>query len=400
MKATLKHRDRVCQINLDLTWESDLKGFFETLEEPFPVLINLNLYTMVNGLWDGNPLNPVKFLGGSTRLQSLSLTGIPFPGLPKYLLSFTDLVDLRLNEIPLCGFFSPDAMVTALSALTRLKVLHLTHLYGPRFPSLPDRENRHLPLVTRTVLPLPSLTVLRVKGDNEHLEDFMARIDAPLLDYLEVAFTWTSINRDIVLDTRQLLRFISRIPNFQAPDKAHIGIDTYTSKCWINFLWPKHISSTVRLEIHCFMPEQQIPHLVQFCHPPFFPLPTLKYLYIGGGQYLPQSQLSSVEHTLWPEILQPFTAIKNLYLTKEFASAIAHALQGVAGEGAMILPTLENVFIEFQPSGSVHDAIGKFAAVRQLSGHPVVIHHLDKKAGHTAGWREWINVCRLTGGLQ
>jgi hypothetical protein len=36
----------------------------------------------------------------------------------------TDLVNLRIDDIPILGFFPPDAKITALSALTRLKVLH------------------------------------------------------------------------------------------------------------------------------------------------------------------------------------------------------------------------------------------------------------------------------------
>ena len=120
--------------------------------------------------------NPDKFLGGSTHLRSLSLTGIPIPNLPKILLSSTNLVDLRLKSIPHDGYFSPDAMVTALSALTRLKILH----FEPNYSARPNDPNWEHPssLLTRTVL--PSLTVLDFSGYNE---EFIARIDTPLLDY-------------------------------------------------------------------------------------------------------------------------------------------------------------------------------------------------------------------------
>ena len=74
--------------------------------------------------------------------------------------------------------------------------------------------------------------------------------------------------------------------------------------------------------------------------------------------------------------------MNNLYLTKEFALHIAHALQElVVGERVMeVLPTLENVFIdEFQPSGPVHEVINEFAAARQLAGHPIIISPWDIK---------------------
>ena len=262
-------------------------------------------------------------------------------------------------------------MVTALSTLTRLETLHLD------IASNPGWENRPLPQPTYTVL--PSLTSLRFIGSNEYSENFLSRIDAPLLDKLNSAFN--CFDPDMALDTPQLLRFTSRIPKFQAPDKAHIRIDVpyydYFYKVSIKFSWPEQISNALELGIHCLSGEY-VPCLVQFCHPPFLPLPTLKYLYIGG-QFSPQLHLDDIGNTRWLELLRPFTAVENLYLTKEFAPEVAHALQNLAGEIAMVLPILVNVFIEpeSQPSGSVQEAIRQFAAARQLSGHPIVIYHWE-----------------------
>ena len=58
-------------------------------------------------------------------LQDLYLTRIEFPGLPKLLLSVTHLVRLTLWDIPHSGYFSPEAMVTCLSVLTRLEKLRI-----------------------------------------------------------------------------------------------------------------------------------------------------------------------------------------------------------------------------------------------------------------------------------
>ena len=57
----------------------------------------------------------------------------------------------------------------------------------------------------------------------------------------------------------------------------------------------------------------------QFCRSPFFPLPTLESLYIGGGRYGERDRQYRIENTLWLEFLEPFTTVKNLYLSKEFA---------------------------------------------------------------------------------
>ncbi len=52
--------------------------------------------------------------------------------------------------------------------------------------SCPERERRHAPPLTRSVL--PALTHFIFSGLAEYLEDFVALINAPLLDRLEITF--------------------------------------------------------------------------------------------------------------------------------------------------------------------------------------------------------------------
>ena len=106
------------------------------MQEPFPALAYLELETKD----DAAPVIPDSFLGGfAPDLGTLLLTGvpIPFPGLRKLLLSAADLVTLSLSKIPHSGYFPPEAMVTCLSALTRLEVLDFEFV-SPR--SRPYRE--------------------------------------------------------------------------------------------------------------------------------------------------------------------------------------------------------------------------------------------------------------------
>ena len=80
----IKQHDRVCQINLGVT---NLAEFFTALGAPYPVLTDLELLSFAFG--PSGPIlpDPVKFLGGSSNLQSLSITDIPVPGIPELLLS-------------------------------------------------------------------------------------------------------------------------------------------------------------------------------------------------------------------------------------------------------------------------------------------------------------------------
>ena len=151
--AVLERSDRVVEIELSKVNGSNLEIVLAAMQVPFPELTDLQLTSE-----DGNlglvSVLPDSFLGGSARrLQSLILEGIPFPGLPKLLLSATHLVDLHLLNIPHSGYISPKAIVAVLSTLTSLKSLSLG-FESPLFR--PDWANRRLPPPTRSVLPVLS----------------------------------------------------------------------------------------------------------------------------------------------------------------------------------------------------------------------------------------------------
>jgi hypothetical protein len=91
-------------------------------------------------------------------------------------------------------------------------------------------------------------------------------------------------------------------------------------------------------------------------------------------------EIDAIENTLWLQPLLPFTAVKNLYLDKEFAPGIAVALQELVGDRITeVLPSLQNIFVDrLEPWGPFQENIGQFVAARQLSGHPITISVWDK----------------------
>jgi len=53
-----------------------------------------------------------------------------------------------------------------------------------------------------------------------------------------------------------------------------------------------------------------------------------------------------IENTGWLELLLPFTTVKDLYPTRQFAPRIASALQELTGERRTeVLPKLQNMFL-------------------------------------------------------
>ena len=87
-----------------------------------------------------------------------------------------------------------------------------------------------------------------------------------------------------------------------------------------------------------------------------------------------------MENSQWLELLQPFTAVKDLYLSKQVELRVAPILQEFCWETTPeVLPALQDLFLEeSQAPEPVQEATGLFAAKRQLGCHPVAIHDWDR----------------------
>jgi hypothetical protein len=110
------------------------------------------------------------------------------------------------------------------------------------------------------------------------------------------------------------------------------------------------------------------------------PLSTVEALYIEHQYWELAWKDDAIENTLWSQLLLPFTAVKYLYLSKEFAPGIAAALQELVGARITdVLPSLQNIFIEgLESSGPLQESIGRFVAARLLSDHPITVSAWDK----------------------
>ena len=362
--AVLERSDRVCDIYLDFKG-LDLDKLSAAMQVPFPELTYLRLFS------NGKTVSalPDSFLGGSApRLEVLSLKGIPFPGLPKLLLSATHLVYLLLENIPHSGYFSPDAIVTALSTLTRLVELWL-EFESPQ--SRPDPEHQRPPPPTRSVL--PNLGYFQFKGDSEYLEVVVANIDAPRLSNLEI-----TLFNDIVFDTPQLTQFISRTPIMEALEEAHVTFDGNAAAVDLSSLTSGKYEK-LKVRIPCRELDWQVSSMEQVCTSCLPLLPTLD-LHIDGNPHYRQHWQANVENVLWLQLLHPFTSVKNLYLSEEIARRIVPALQELVGVRATeLLPALQNIFLEEgQRSGPVQEGIQEVVSVRQATSHLIGVSYQPK----------------------
>ena len=82
-----------------------------------------------------------------------------------------------------------------------------------------------------------------------------------------------------------------------------------------------------------------------------------------------------MENLEWLQLLFPFPAVKDLYLSGVPGLNVARTLRGLDEEGVkVVLPALQRVFLEgLPPSEAMWEAIKPFMVTRQLSGYPVTI---------------------------
>jgi hypothetical protein len=359
--AALEHNSRVRQFS---SWGNLIPRFAAAMRRPFPELTELHLW-----LDDVRAQTlPDSFLGGSApRLRVLRLDNIRVPGLQRILSSASDLVCLYLTDFPNSGFFPPEAMVACLSTMSRLEELELEF---QAYQSRPDRtpaSRSPLPL-KRTVL--PALTSLSFKGTSEYSEDFVARIDAPLLVLIRVVFY-----HHLFFRTLQLLLFIGRIEKFKLLCQADVIFFPGAANFEAHPRTRTDHDVSLVLGVSChYDSDTQLSSLAQICTlslPLFSNIERLEISQVPPWGPFDEHQLGGLR---WLELLHPFLAVKDLYLSEEIA------LLAVPFLHTEVLPALQNLFVGgLQSSGAIKEATGEFVAAKQASGHVVSVHRWERE---------------------
>ena len=346
----------------------EVEQFAAMLDELFPILTDL---TVSIDMTPGPPITaelPDSFLGGSApRLQSLILGSVAFPALPNLVLSASHFQYLHLNRIPHAGYIPPEAMLTFLLPLHKLKGLTI------EFPSPESRPLKMSPPPLTYAL-LPSLAGFQFNGAIEYLLDFIARIDTPVLDSFQIKFL-----SDAIPDISQLHRFIDRTDRlktfiqaelhfrswevqaiFKSPANPELDI-TYESSEW-------PLSSMMRLYEQLLTIPSQVEQL-ELCEEEWDEL----YVPIEEWQ-------EDLDGSQWRQLLEPFVSVKSLYVSEKLGPFVASALEKLFGESVTeVLPTLDSLFFEgYGSSEFIQKTIESFVSIRQLSGCPVIVGQWER----------------------
>jgi hypothetical protein len=374
--AALEHKDRIRKIQLVDIEDMDLKPIFSVMQEPFPTLTDLLL---TSSMW-GEEV-PDSLLGEiAPRLRSLKLDSISYPGLSNLVWSSArDLVELSLLKVPSCEDMSPKTMATALSALTRLETLSLAFEIdddaSTLFLKCPTKRKPTSP--TRSVL--PSLKFCLFQGICGYLEDFVAMIDTPRLEILDITLALCQCNNDSHplrlkrKETPQFNQFLGRTEMFKTLNNASIRL--WSDKLEIAFSRKPWACDAAKLTLK-IMCKDKIYILGRVCITDFLPLSNIESLGISSQYHKWQSDSEANEEDIhWPYSLFRFSAVKSLYLPEEIIPSVACGMKRVIDlEGKITLPPMLRSLQEIStdtvkplPPGSVKTVIEKFAAMRGLS---------------------------------
>lgn len=277
------------------------------------------------------PIFPESFLDGSTpQLRSFTSYNVAFVAFPKFVLSATRLVTLSLLSLRRSPFgvsLTPEVIASNLAALPTLKELAI----GFKWWKHPESRSglRDPPRQTRIVL--LALTHFRFEGDGEHLEDFVSRIDAPLLNKVNI-LSLDHVPRYV----QQLHRLISGAESFKPLKQAFIDI---------NFMWISLLSPTHFLEIRTEKSPASVLSMARLCNDLSHLLSFVDDLEIRGYP----SSYGDYADASWLELFRPFIAVQNLYANNLIARLIAPVLQEPTrsiNNTSDVLPSLRNLVLE------------------------------------------------------
>ena len=335
------------------------------MQNPFQTLLYVDIAWDCNGKSDpplgSLPVIPLRFLGQSiSHLQHLCLKNLSFPHLRALLSSARNLGTLHLENIFQDGYayLSPEAMAGGLAMLPSLTTLSI-ELHYDTPPA--DQGGSHQGPPIRAIL--PSLTVFHYMGCSEYLEDFLAHIDTPRVDHVEIEYYAHDLR------ALQLSRFIDRTENLKFDQFRRTKAVFFTEDFCINFDFSRGGAHRVQLSLttHQAWIATQVLFLGQLAAT----FSNVDHLSVHGDQL----GLDEMDSTEWLSFLRQFPAVEALHLSGGVATYISSALEHTADSVTDLLPALYLMWLDEEnsdddmPVGSIEG----FLSARQLSGDPVTV---------------------------
>jgi hypothetical protein len=279
-------------------------------------------------------------------------------------LSADNLVELRICNIKDAGYFSPDALVTALSALTRLRRLEV-HFH--RSTSLPTPSDADPPFSLERAA-LPSLTFLAFHGISKYLEGVVARIDFPSLTFVIIRFL-----NEFIFEIPQLCRFIGRVDALKSPNEVIVKPSQDNASITFTQRGERRRNlGELFLVISGGPLDWQQSSTTQIFTQLSPLLSNVKILTFGKYPSSPAGE-EELDPIQWLELFRPFRSVWNVRVTEKIVPDVALALGGLSDDEAPgVLPALLTLILEgHRDYPFIQEAAERFVAQRQLSGRHI-----------------------------
>jgi hypothetical protein len=261
-------------------------------------------------------------------------------------------------------------MATCLPALPDLETLSIA--FDLRPSSSLQTMLPGLPTLTRAVF--PSLKNFQFVGTSEYLEDFVARIDTPLLDQLILSFS-----PDFISGTPQLHQFVGRTQSLRPLDHAQVTFSKSMAAITLGsparFVLEIYYNGPVPLSPVTQIPDQLLSSVTQICNDYSPYLTQVGHLDMDVDFDLELVEKNEDGPSEWLELLRPFSGVRSFYVSDKLQPLVTATLRELTGERTMeVLQALENIVLdELGPRSSAWGVMGPFIAARQLSDRPIVI---------------------------
>jgi hypothetical protein len=262
--------------------------------------------------------------------------------------------DLSIDHCLKTGYFSADALVTALSTSAQLRRLRVSFHYPASLPA----QSKTSPPLQRTTF--PSLDYFH--GASEYLEEFVSWVDFQALCHIVIA-----LFNQVFFEIPQFCRSITLLntPNEVVVTPSAMYVDVcFTQK-------GEHVANgQCSLRTSCRRLDWQLSFVIQIIDQ--FPLLSgVRSLIINKPHEMPTGE-EDVDSTQWLELLEAFRHVREFRAFEKLVPGIMQAL--VTEDIATgVFPELTQLSLEgYRKSPAVVEAAEQFVAGRGLSG----LHHI------------------------
>jgi len=319
---SLQHHDRVRSISVHgwgLGNLSVTRKMLTALDKAFPALEALSLQSGNGYTTRGLPDNFV-----APQLRSLHLRNIAISAASLLLTHATNINSLQIEQFPPFGDLDPRNLVMLFTSLPQLESLSISISFYSTPMATYERTQ-----ITRVVL--PRLWRFKYQGHIGYLENLLALINTPHLQYLHVAYFWQS-----TCSFPPMSEIVGAIQNLDF-QTAEVSIGLKGVYIAFHSAQPSVSLPSFTFAFHSVRNRFELAPMVQV----FSAIPALPSV---QGLVLKSNQKICNDH--WYSILQLFAGVRTLRTDISLAADLSHALRHGNGEAVKeLLPMLSELVV-------------------------------------------------------